>query len=129
MEPLWNDDGSLTVINRLEAFVTHPITGERIYRAGIHGYGLNGPRQPASVDLAPRPAPRRSARAQATSMALGDGTDIDAREERQLVELLDAITRVWPWNTGDLMILDNLETAHGRNPYVGVRETEVALLA
>jgi alpha-ketoglutarate-dependent taurine dioxygenase len=45
-----------------------------------------------------------------------------------LLQPFDDVTIVWPWQTHDLMILDNLQISHWRNPFIGERETEVAML-
>jgi alpha-ketoglutarate-dependent taurine dioxygenase len=41
---------------------------------------------------------------------------------------IDKATFSWPWRNGDVMILDNLQVWHGRNPYQGPRDVQVALL-
>jgi len=32
-----------------------------------------------------------------------------------------------PWQEGDILMLDNMLTAHGRNPYLGERKIVVAM--
>ena len=34
---------------------------------------------------------------------------------------------IFPWQEGDVMLLDNMSVAHGREPYVGEREVIVAM--
>ena len=34
---------------------------------------------------------------------------------------------MFPWQQGDLMVLDNMLAAHGRSPYVGARQIAVAM--
>ncbi|UIF85685.1 TauD/TfdA family dioxygenase [Cupriavidus sp. UYPR2.512] len=43
-------------------------------------------------------------------------------------QLCDQTTYSWPWRDGDVMVLDNLQVWHGRNPYQGTRDVQVALL-
>ena len=46
----------------------------------------------------------------------------------RLYPLLASLEVAFPWRQGDLMILDNFYTFHGRNPYTGHRDVQVALL-
>ncbi|MFP3560798.1 hypothetical protein SB861_60970, partial [Paraburkholderia sp. SIMBA_049] len=36
IEPVWNADGSLTMVTKTSGFTDHPVTGERIYRSILH---------------------------------------------------------------------------------------------
>jgi len=119
MRCTWNGDGSLTLVNEVEGFATHPRTGQSIYRTTIHHSGR------ALV----APPPNAGHQALPTGTTLGDGTNLSEEDRTRILGLLDEETLSWPWRAGDLMILDNLQIAHGRNPYEGERETLVALLA
>jgi hypothetical protein len=117
MEPIWNDGDSLTLVTQVEAFAMHPVTGQSIYRSTIHHAGRTYSEQPFSAR-----------QALPTGMTLGDGSRLTDEEIEQVNAILDEETLHWPWRAGDLMILDNLQIAHGRNPYEGQRETLVTLL-
>lgn len=125
MSTVWHADGSLTVINQMDAFTTHPVTGQSLYRNNIHAGGrLNYMGKHAESEralLATQPMP--------TGTFLGDGSSLDPEETALLLRLIDEVTISWVWSNGDTMILDNLQIAHGRNPYEGRRETQVALLS
>ncbi len=64
-----------------------------------------------------------------TGATLGDGKRLDAEEMAHIDTLCDKATYAWPWRDGDVMVLDNLQVWHGRNPYEGERDVQVALLA
>ena len=34
---------------------------------------------------------------------------------------------VFPWNEGDILMLDNMQVAHGRNPFSGERKIIVSM--
>ena len=63
-----------------------------------------------------------------TGHYLDDGTKLSDEEVDIIMGLYDQIELAWPWQDGDFAILDNLKTAHGRNPFSGPREVMVALL-
>jgi alpha-ketoglutarate-dependent taurine dioxygenase len=124
MQPLWHEDGSLTVFNDESAFETHPGTGETIYRGGLHlAHFFRG-----SYDNTGAAEKLRQEQKYPSGAYLGDGSELDPSEEAELGEVVDRFTYSWPWRDGDMMFLDNLATGHGRNPFSGSRATEVSLL-
>jgi hypothetical protein len=57
----------------------------------------------------------------------GDGAPIDEEVVQIINQAYDAHTRREPWEAGDLLLVDNLRTAHSRESYEGPREVLVAL--
>lgn len=57
----------------------------------------------------------------------GDGTEIEESVIREISEIYRQATISFPWQAGDILMLDNLLTAHGRNPYVGDRKIVVTM--
>jgi alpha-ketoglutarate-dependent taurine dioxygenase len=51
----------------------------------------------------------------------GDGTDIETSVIEEINEAYKEETVKFIWEKGDLLMLDNMITAHGRNPYSGDR--------
>ena len=124
MRPHWHEDGSLTVFNQEDAFVVHPATGERVYRSGLHlDHFYRG-----SYDNTGAAAELRASQKFPSGAFLGDGSELDRAEDAELCAVVDRYTYQWPWQNGDLMLLDNLLTGHGRNPFEGTRATEVAMM-
>lgn len=126
LEPIWNEDGSLTVVNRTSAVVAHPVTGQKLYRSNLHSYTASSHSEGLDTELVRRV---RESQQRPSGTFLGDGQPLAADEIAHFNAFLDHRTRAWPWKNGDVMILDNLQTWHGRNPYEGSRQVQVAVLA
>lgn len=119
----WQNDGGLTVVNELDAFACHPMTKEPVFRAGIQGMYQFA--QSRGIDYRP------SESELTTVTPSGIFLVPDDFKEKEVEYLYDTCSNVevsWEWEKGDLMVIDNLETAHGRNRFVGERETLVAML-
>ncbi len=120
LEPVWYEDGSLAVFNKLEPFVVHPETGKELYRSVLHMKP-----QAENLELGAQVGKIKKF---ATGATLGNGERLQADEMAHMEEILDQVTYSWPWRDGDVMVLDNLQVWHGRNPYEGPRDVQVALL-
>ena len=57
----------------------------------------------------------------------GDGSPIEPEVMEHLREAYRAETVSFPWQKGDLLMLDNMLVAHGRAPYSGAREILVGM--
>ena len=128
IQPIWNDNGSLTVVTVTDAFTPHPITGELFYRSNLHTngrtyahFGDNGGNK--DWDEA------RRHQAHHTGYALGNGEELSPEHTTEIEDTVDSLITRWQWKDGDIMLVDNLQVAHGRDPFVGDRETLVALFA
>jgi len=119
----WNEDGSLTLFDLVEPFTAHPKTGERVYRSSLHT-DITSERQGMSATR-----DRLIARQKHPSGSFLDTGEKLAREEAECIHRIQEDIEIsWKWRDGDLMILDNLQVAHGRNPFSGPRQVHVALL-
>jgi alpha-ketoglutarate-dependent taurine dioxygenase len=127
----WNDDGSLTTEFRTAGVIEHPATGDRVWFNQIPAQTMRtkierrfGPAITALIEEYYPPG-----RTCPTETWFGDGGAIDPADIDAVYDALDAVTVAFPWQAGDVMVLDNVLTAHGRNPYTGDRNVQVALLA
>jgi alpha-ketoglutarate-dependent taurine dioxygenase len=119
----WLTDGGLRTRQRRGAVARHPITGQRCWfnqiaflsewtmAPEVHEYLLDV----YGADGLP------------FTTRFGDGDPIDARVVRLLNDVYEANTVREPWRSGDLMLVDNVRTAHGRQPYEGPREVLVGM--
>ena len=122
----WNDDGSLTFWNRTPAVTVHPKTGDTLYFNQLNSQIQNA----ANIgedrynllhqhygDHTPWPY----------SVRFGNGDPVTDEDYRILRERLEARKIAFAWQPGDVMLLDNKLTAHGRHPYKGDRDVQVML--
>jgi hypothetical protein len=57
----------------------------------------------------------------------GDGDPVGPDVVQLINEVYEANTARERWEAGDLMLVDNVRTAHGREPFKGPREVVVAM--
>ncbi|MFI7019629.1 TauD/TfdA family dioxygenase [Streptomyces sp. NPDC050164] len=114
----WLADGSLRTLQRRSAVVRHPVSGERLWFNQIAF--LN--------ELTLDPAIREYLLALYGPDALpfttryGDGTAIPESVIDTINATYAAATSREPWQTGDVLVVDNLRMAHSREAYEGERE-------
>jgi amino acid adenylation domain-containing protein len=57
----------------------------------------------------------------------GDGSPIPDAEMRHILDVFSELEVSFPWQKGDVILIDNVLTAHARNPFTGPRKILVAL--
>jgi len=57
----------------------------------------------------------------------GDGTPIESSVIEEILGAYSQAKVVFPWQEGDILLLDNMSMAHGREPYAGERQVVVAM--
>lgn len=119
----WQPDGSLRTTQRRPAVVRHPVTGEACWFnqiAFLNEWTLAPEVREYLVDI-------YGADGLPFNTRYGDSTPIG----EDVVELLNATyekhTRREPWQAGDLLLVDNVRTAHSREPYTGDRQVLVGM--
>ncbi len=118
----WRPDGSLRTTQRRPAVVRHPVTGERCWFnqiAFLNAWTMEeAVREYLEYEFGRDGLPYDT--------AFGDGTPIGEDVVRIINEAYERCTIREPWRAGDLLIVDNLQTAHSRDPFNGPREVVVA---
>jgi hypothetical protein len=126
LEHRWEDDGSLTTCFGAGGFVEHPVTGERHWFNSLIAHTLlpqtMGPTWQIYAET------YRDGRPRPYEARFGDGGPIPLDDVVALCLVLDAKTITLPYRDGDVLMIDNILTFHGRNPYTGHRDVQVALL-
>lgn len=57
----------------------------------------------------------------------GDGSPLEQSVIEEITEIYQQSQVSFPWQQGDILMLDNMLTAHSRNPYIGQRKILVAM--
>jgi len=123
----WRDgDGGerlLRTEERCQAVARHPRTGDMVWfnQANLfHLSALDDDMQEALVDaVGIENVPR--------NVYYGDGAPLEADALAEIRGVLDQQRIVFPWVTGDVLMLDNMLTAHARDPFEGPRKVVVAM--
>lgn len=127
VEHTWEPDGGLTIRFKASGFTRHPVTGEEVWFNQAHGQTMS-PRNIGQerYDLYQKYYPPGRLRPMQTTFA--DGEPFDDADINAVLDVLQDITVAFPWKAGDMMLVDNIYTAHGRNSYTGKRDVQVTLI-
>jgi len=119
----WQRDGALRTWQRRSAVAYHPRTGERCWFnqiAFLNEWTMDPEVREYLVDIYGEDGLPFNTR-------FGNGDPIGA----DVIQLIDAAyeenTARERWQSGDLFLVDNIRTAHGRESFEGVREVLVAM--
>jgi alpha-ketoglutarate-dependent taurine dioxygenase len=119
----WQPDGGLRTWQRRRAVVDHPVTGKRCFFnqvAFLNEWTIDPEVREYLVEMYG---------AEGLPFNTGFGSGEPVTEE--IVELINAVYEAHtvrePWQPGDLMLVDNIRTAHSREAYEGPREIVVGM--
>lgn len=119
----WEADGRLRTVQRRSALIRHPRLGEDLWFNHVafwNIWSLRADVRQAMLDAFP-------ADELPYNTFFGDGEPLREQEARDLAAAYDAATVRETWQPGDVMVVDNLLAAHGRDPYRGKRRILVAM--
>lgn len=119
----WKQGDALRTRRVARVIAKHPLTGESVFfnQILLHHVSCLEPAVRESLlslfgeDNLPR------------NIYYGDGSQIENEVIQEILAVYQEATISFPWQQGDVLMLDNMLTAHGRNPYVGPRKIVVAM--
>ncbi|MEV4603461.1 TauD/TfdA family dioxygenase [Amycolatopsis sp. NPDC049253] len=119
----WQPDGGLRTRQRRSAVVSHPVTGRRCWFnqvAFLNEWTMDPEVHEYLIEV-------YGADALPFNTRFGGGDPIGEDVVALLNRVYEANTAREPWQAGDLMLVDNIRTAHSREPFEGPREVLVGL--
>jgi alpha-ketoglutarate-dependent taurine dioxygenase len=121
----WKPNGGLRVSQVRPATLAHPRTGERVWFNQADQFHPST--HPPEVYESLMAVYKNDEEELPQNVRFGDGTPID----RTLLDLVRETTRqqtvYFPWQQGDVMMVDNMLVAHGRAPFSGPRKILVSM--
>jgi alpha-ketoglutarate-dependent taurine dioxygenase len=119
----WREGNRLRTRQVRQAVATHPKTGETVWFNHAHMFHVS------SLE----PSVRRSLLEVFTEEDLprnalyGDGTPIETSVLDEIRETYRSAAVSFPWEKGDVLLVDNFLVSHGRDSYTGPRKILVSL--
>lgn len=119
----WTDEGELSTRQIAQATARHPRTGELVWFNQAHLFHVSALEptvreallEVVEYDQLPR------------NVYYGDGAPIEDGVLDEIRGVYDELQVVFPWQAGDVLMLDNMLVAHGRTPFAGDRKVIVAM--
>jgi alpha-ketoglutarate-dependent taurine dioxygenase len=120
----WLDGVTLRTMQVCQGTARHPVTRDRVFFNHAHLFhvsslGAEAARSMLAV-FGPQGLPRHA--------SFGDGGEISMDLLERIRAAFRAESVTFEWQAGDLMLLDNMQVAHGRRPFGGTRRVLAALL-
>lgn len=119
----WKPDGELRTRQVCQGTIAHPVTGEMLWFNQAHLFhvsNLEPEVRSTLLELVDEPDLPRN-------VYYGDGSPIEDETLAAVREVLEAQKISFPWQSGDVLMLDNMLTAHARAPFKGPRKVIVAM--
>ncbi|MCS0670056.1 TauD/TfdA family dioxygenase [Cytobacillus firmus] len=123
MDCIWKTDDHLRIEQIRPAITDHPVTGEPLWFNQITAFNLTTLNKEIREEILRQyevqDVPKNS--------FYGDGTEIEPEVLEHIRKVYEEETVMFSWQEGDILMLDNMLTAHGRSPYTGNRRTLVGM--
>lgn len=119
----WKDGERLRTRQLRQVVARHPRTGEESWFNHLTFFHVSTLvpeiRDALLAELGPEDLPNNT--------FYGDGGAIEPEVLDELRRIYHEETVVFPWQKGDVLMLDNMLTAHGREPFEGARKVVVGM--
>jgi alpha-ketoglutarate-dependent taurine dioxygenase len=119
----WRDHGGLRTRQRRPAIITHPVTGEKSWFNHFAFWN----RLTLDADVREVLEETYGDDGLPFDTRLGDGTVLTPADVAAINQVYDQVTVRESWQPGDLLLVDNILNAHGREAFRGERKIVVAM--
>jgi alpha-ketoglutarate-dependent taurine dioxygenase len=119
----WNEDGDLRTRQLVQGVARHPRTRDWVWFNQAHLFHLSNLDEEMQEILLDTVGEEGLPR----NVYYGDGSPLEADALAEIRGVLSECEVVFPWQTGDVLMLDNMLTAHSRKPFSGERTVVVAM--
>jgi len=119
----WIGEDQLRTRQRCQVSAPHPKTGEMVWFNQAHLFHVS--RLPVEArdwllsTFAEEDLPR--------NVYFADSSAIEPDMVSEILKVYDQHAVAFPWRAGDVLLIDNMLTAHGRNPFSGKRRVVVGM--
>ncbi len=122
----WTKNNWLQISQVRPATLTHPITQENIWFNQAHLYDFNPKFLGWFKYLGTKLVYSRK-HTKLHDVCFADGTPIPRKDLYHIMDVLDGNTIAFPWQKGDILVLDNILAMHGRATFTGKRRILTAM--
>ena len=119
----WGADDTLRTRQVCQAVATHPRTGDQVWFNQAHLFHVSS----LAPDMQRALVQSFGAEGLPRNALYGDGSPIDPADLDVIRGLYQEESIAFPWQDGDVMVLENMLVAHGRRPYSGPRRLVVGM--
>lgn len=120
----WTENDGLRLSQTLDAVITHPKTGEQVwFNQAPQFHPSDYPREIYESLI----STYKNEEQLPQNVRFGDDTPIDVSVLGVIRETMHEKAVKFPWQEGDVLMLDNVLASHGRQPFIGPRKILVAM--
>ena len=123
MEFEWVGEDQFRTRQKAHVVETHPRTGELVWFNQAHLFHVSC----LSAEVRDWLLAAYGEQNLPRNVYFADGSQIDAAMLDEITQVYSDQSIVFPWREGDVLMLDNMLTAHGRKPFVGKRKVVVGI--
>lgn len=121
----WKDNGGLKLVNIRPATRQHPVTQEWVWFNQADQYHPSHfPEEVYETLILLAEGVHEEL---PLYVSFGDGSPISEDIISEVMNTIDEVTVVRPWQKGDFVVVDNMLVAHGRKAYEGDRQVVVSM--